>query len=347
MNTASLLIILLSTSGHWLGGRTGTINVQWSATPPATVVNTATAPSTATLIWRLSQGSATLASGRTILNDQGQTIEVPVPAVRARVTMTWNYDLLDAGGSSLETGQRVIHVWPDNLLEGLADRLAGRDVLVWDSGAELAACLEHTGVKVQPISDPSALSLVREPIVFVAAGQELSTWDQGALADAARNGASVMLFEQDSPSELMGWHILRRPAPDKLEWRLDHPLLRSLDAQDVTSWLSAGKDLSAIELPPDTAALEIAYWPFEIDAKQPPPVQAMLVSQTLGQGRIVLCQLPLGPWGSDPRSMQLLVNALDYLATRPAPTPPPSQRPTRQVIPAPVVPSIPLDGGGS
>ena len=64
-----------------------------------------------------------------------------------------------------------------------------------------------------------------------------------------------------------------------------------------------------MQLPADEPALEIAFWPREIPGKEPVPIDALVVTKTLGKGRIVLCQVPLGPWQSDPRSQLFLVDA--------------------------------------
>ena len=106
--------------------------------------------------------------------------------------------------------------------------------------------------------------------------------------------------------------------------------------------------VKALRLPVDEPALEIAFWPREVRSEEPAPIDALLVSKTIGRGRVVLCQIPLGPWESDPRSQLFLADALDYLLSRPEPTPPPSRR-TRPEKPAalPPVPTIPLNPGVS
>jgi hypothetical protein len=92
-----------------------------------------------------------------------------------------------------------------------------------------------------------------------------------------------------------------------------------------------------VQLPADEAALEIGYYPREVPGVRPAPIDAVLLSKSTGKGRIVLCQIALGDWDRDPRSRIFLSNALDYLSTRPQPTPPPSQRPTpRQAAPTSV-----------
>ena len=79
----------------------------------------------------------------------------------------------------------------------------------------------------------------------------------------------------------------------------------------------------------------------QVAGQQPVALDALILTKTLDKGRIVLCQMPLGPWQSDPRSQLFLVDALDYLASPVVPTPPPSRRPRPvQPAPAPPVPSI-------
>ncbi len=96
-----------------------------------------------------------------------------------------------------------------------------------------------------------------------------------------------------------------------------------------------------MQLPADEPALEIAWWPREVAGNKPAPIDALVLTKTLGKGRIVLCQVPLGAWESDPRSQLFLVDALDYLASPVVPTPPPSRRPRPvEPAPAPKVPAI-------
>jgi hypothetical protein len=104
--------------------------------------------------------------------------------------------------------------------------------------------------------------------------------------------------------------------------------------------------LWAVQLPADAPVLEIGYWPRETPGREPVPIDALLAVKATGRGRIVLCQVPLGRWATDPRSQLFLRNALAYLATRPEPTPPPSQRKVAlRVVPA-SVPTVTIPPGG-
>jgi hypothetical protein len=68
----------------------------------------------------------------------------------------------------------------------------------------------------------------------------------------------------------------------------------------------------------------VGYEPDE-DVATPVGIDSILLSKSVGRGRMVLCQLPLGKWQSDPRSQMFLRNAMDYLLTRPEPTLRPSE----------------------
>ena len=202
-------------------------------------------------------------------------------------------------------------------------------------GARLPALLNRAGVKHTLIADAGQLQFVRPDCVIVGAdrlGKDLA--EQAKLLNLAAAGASVLVLRQTQPDSLAGYHMARRTMPPKLAWAADHPLARHLRLRETPS---LGPEAWAVQLPADEPALEIAFWPREVPGKEPAPIDALVVTKTLGKGRIVLCQVPLGPWQSDPRSQLFLADALDYLASPVVPTPPPSRRP-RPVEPPPVVP---------
>ena len=45
--------------------------------------------------------------------------------------------------------------------------------------------------------------------------------------------------------------------------------------------------------------LEIAWWPREVPGTEPVEMDALVFSKSIGAGRIVVCQLPLGDWRTD------------------------------------------------
>ncbi len=339
MNIPAVLLIVLSGGGSWLGGHTETVQVQWVVEQP--IPNT-------TLTWRLVCGEAEVASGRLDLPAERRPgiIRLPVPRVRAPTAMQLIYRAERAGKqAAIARGSVPVEVYPDDLLAGLAQRMAGKQLLVWDlpekaaQAAPLSALLKRSGVKHTVITGDAQLQFVHPDIVLVGADRlGTGVQDQAVLLNLARSGASVLILRQTQPASLAGYPLSRRTAAAKWAWQADHPLARHLS-------LSTGPDMGseawAVQLPADEPALEIAWWPRELSGNKPAPIDALVLTKTLGKGRIVLCQVPLGAWESDPRSQLFLVDALDYLASPVVPTPPPSLRP-RPVEPAPPakVPSI-------
>lgn len=93
MNLTALLLITLSGNGHWLGGHTETIEVQWAVKQPI--------PG-ATLAWRLVCGDAELASGRLALpaGNRPGIIRLALPPVRVQTAMHLIYRAEQAGKST-------------------------------------------------------------------------------------------------------------------------------------------------------------------------------------------------------------------------------------------------------
>ena len=136
MNLTALLLITLSGNGHWLGGHTETIEVQWAVKQPI--------PG-ATLAWRLVCGDAELASGRLALPAEQRPgiIRLALPQVRVQTAMQLIYRAEQAGKSTpLARGAAAVEVYPDDLLAGLSQRMAGKQLLVWDAADGLPARAE-------------------------------------------------------------------------------------------------------------------------------------------------------------------------------------------------------------
>jgi len=266
------------------------------------------------------------------------------PTVRVRTALTWTYRLISHDEKKeLERGEQTINLFPQDL--GLTrvlkqQRRAAGELVVVEQQDSLSKRLEHSNALLTRVGDANKLQLLRPRIVLVGPDALLASgFDQAPLLGLANYGASVMIFQQTRCGRLIGYGLAQRELPAKLEWRADHPLLRGLTAADLDSWFTDGAAPWAVQLPADEPALEIGYWPSEIPGLEASPIDALLLTKTVGKGRLVFCQLPLGPWDQDPRSQILLTSALDYLQTRPEPTPPPSQRP----LVAPVAPtSIPI-----
>lgn len=341
MSLLQIILVLLSNDGHWIGGQESTISIQWNLT--------AEQP-TAVLIWELTAAEIRIAEGRLALpaTENPSTIRLTPPAVRVRTSMRWMYRLIERDSRrEITRGERTLHVYPSDILSDVGRPLDGKQVVVWDSSDDLSGILAQTLVKARTIKQASDLPLERVDMILVAPDQiGEGPFEQAALAGQAEAGAEVMVFQQKRPAALVGYPLVRRAVFPRLDWRTDHPLLRRLAPDDIQSWSAgADRDLWAIQLPADEPALEVVFWPRESPGEQPVPIDAMLVVKAVGQGRIVLCQFPLGPWRTDPRSQIFLANTLDYLATRPEPTPPPSRRRTGQPVQPEAVPTVTIPRG--
>ena len=263
MNLTALLLITLSGNGHWLGGHAETIEVQWAVKQPI--------PG-ATLAWRLVCGDAELASGRLALPAEQRPgiIRLALPQVRVQTAMQLIYRAEQAGKSTpLARGAAAVEVYPDDLLAGLSQRMAGKQLLVWDAADGLPALLKRANVKHTVIAGDAELQFVRPDVVLVGAerlGKEMQ--GQAKLLNLARAGASVMIFRQTQPASLGGYPVSRRTAPAAFAWQEDHPLGRHRRL-----WAAAdiGREAWAVQLPADEPALEIAWWPRRSPANSPWP----------------------------------------------------------------------------
>jgi hypothetical protein len=344
MKSAALLIVLLSNGGYWFGGHDNTIAVRRALTEqPSAALD---------LDWELVVADATVAKGSAALGprEDQTTIRLQPPVPRVRVAMRWVYRVKShETGREVDAGEAAIEMFPDHLLNGMADRF-GRDratlMVCQRSGGGLGRLLSKNKVPFEDMDDTAALKFRHGGVVLVAADVlDESPFAQGPLLSCARDGASVMLFEQTKPQRLAGYPVARREGAGGLTWREDHPLLRGIEPRDLQRWISNAMTLRPVRLPPNEPALEVCYWPPEVPTPSPAPIDALLVSKSVGKGRIVLCQFPLGEWEQDPRSQLLLNAAADYLLTRPQPTPPPSERRTSRPTQSPTIPTITIPPG--
>jgi hypothetical protein len=343
METAALLIVLMSGQGYWFGGAAGEIAVRWVAEP---------APRGLMLHWALFHGGVRLADGETRLRTgngvEAATIRIQPPIVRTRTAMQWRYRLIRGDdGEVVGGGSEWIHVFPADLLNGVAAGLMNRRLVVWDVRDEWRSVLDELKVPYVAVERGQRLQTVLADVIIVASEQlDDSVATQATLLRHAQAGASVLIMPQTRRDSLAGYSLLQRSRPANLEWREEHVLFASLSSEDRQSWLESISDVRAIQLPTDEPALELAWWPVEVAANEPGPIDALAVTRRIGTGRIVLWQIPLGHWRDDPRTQVFIANMLEYLATRPEPTPPPSRRLRELPLgPAAPVPTITVPPG--
>jgi hypothetical protein len=320
VKAVTLLIVMLSNQGYWLSNQTGTVSVQWSAK--------ARMPE-ADLVWELMVGPVPLANGKAAMPAGGEPARVTIkcPEVRVRTNVRWVYRLQErGGGKELERGEVSLQLFPANISAHWARLLGDKRLTVYDAVDRLPRLLEAAKVPFHRADDATRID--QADVVLVGEDQlDDSTFGQSALVALAEAGSSVMVLRQQKAAQLAGYPLVARPMPAKLAWKLDHPLFDQLSEADLQSCLARPDEtVPAVQLPADEPALELAYWPRETPGMKPAPIEAAAVVKSVGNGRIVLFQLPLGDVGQDPRSQILVGNALAYLLTPPQPTLRPSER---------------------
>jgi hypothetical protein len=345
MKLATLLVVILSNQGYWFGGQAETITLHSAVR--------AGLPGAA-LLWELQFSGVGLANGKLAItgDDKPTVLNLTPPSVRARLTMHWVYRIVQTSdGKQIGSGDVPIEMFPDDLLAGLARRVGNHRLIVLDPADAtdgLAKTLTDAKVPFTLVAEAGQLQMMQADAVLVGQGMLAgSPFDQGPLAALADSGTSVMVLHQAPMDRLFGYGVTDRNAPASgdagaLQWREDHPLLNGFLHADLQAWPGTLTTLDAVNLPADAPALDIASYPREVPGRMPAPIDAVAVTKAVGKGRLVLWQLPVGNFSTDPRSQMLLGNAIDYLLTRTEPTPPPSQRPTTQPIATPVVPTIDL-----
>lgn len=338
MKAAALLIILLSNDGRWLSGTEGQMVMSW---------NTHGASVPCELIWELKLGDTHLGGDRVALGVGAlPTVRITCPDVRVRAVLQWNWRLLrKQDGQEIDKGAEKIVAYPADLTAGWVDLLRGKRIVVVDKATGIPAILEHAKIKHLRLDDASKLQMAVADIVLIGPdilGEHL--FEQNPLQGLLGAGVAVAVFRQTHCEHVLGLPVVHRLRPDKFVWPTEDSLFRGLNEEDIQSWerswvLGELKELHALRLPSPEISTGLVIWPARFQDETPavanlPPaaVDSLLVSRSGGKGgpgRLVLCQMPLGDWQSDPRSQIFLGNVLDVLISPPFP----------RVIPAPQSPT--------
>ena len=289
----------------------------------------------ADLVWELGLGSVKLAGDSLPMNaDAGATVTIKSPQVRVRSKLRWTYQLIGRDGKKLlESGELPISDFPADLTEDWPKRIQSRArggnevkaLVVWDDLDGLPRILKAAKVPFTRVNDLTKV-LDRPDMILVGPSQiDDSPFSQGPLCGFAAAGTSVAVFEQKpgtigrvctGPPRPAGGHSFQAGAPavraavERRPSQLGGRPLRGIAGGAAsTGRTGVGAGVVAGRAPGDV----------------PRPIDALIVTRTTGAGRIVLCQVPLGPWDADPRSQILLGNLLSYLST-----PPPAHSAARQ-----------------
>jgi hypothetical protein len=302
--------------------------------------------------WRLTFGDKKLGWGMTPIQNPGMNppFRMNVPPVRERTELELSYTFrpLDKDAKSHDETMPV-HLFPNSLIADHSMATAGKTFVVLDADTGIAEFLRQAKVHYTDIKASSRLELLAPDVLLVGAGM-LSKSTEWAIMDQVQRGASVLVFAQHAGESIGGYRFEERKAPSSFVWHAEHELFRSLTESDLQSMVeNAGEDFVAFQLPANSPSLVLCSWPPEIprkDADQTGPVDALVATLKIGQGRLVILQLPLKDWQHDPRVQIVLNNALDYLLTRPEPTPRPSERillPASKPSPMPIENRIPFE----
>ncbi len=339
MNNAILLILVLANHGYWFGGQNATITATWAvkADIPAAV-----------LAWQLSFNHVRIAQGVKDVKggDASSTLTLAMPEVRIATNMMWNYTVKNkVSGEVIQTGELPVTLYPSKLFSDFSQRLKLRKLMIIDPRPELSEYLAANGIPNVRLNDIAHLETLQADVLLVAPGAiSQSPLRQGRLIDQAIHGASIAVLCQEGKN-IIGYRLIQRPL-GALNYRENHPLLADMDAAACGALFHIATEVRAIALPTDEPTLDIVAFGRETPGSNPVPIDALLVTKTIGKGRIVLCQCPLPAPDQHPLSQIFYNNLLNYLLTRPEPTLKPSERQpaTKPAVPKPAANILPLAG---
>jgi hypothetical protein len=321
-----VLLLTLAHGGHWLGGHTESISIAWPAKSgmPAAAIH-----------WQCSMGTVSLASGNASMPDAAHPliISLAVPHVRVTTRVHFSCTARDKNNDTkIAGGEGDIVVYPDQLVGTFEKMYTGKRVVLLDHSKSILKLLDQAKIHADPILDLSQL-LLRQTDVLIVGPDELksSPLQQPALLPMASKGCQIIILRQRDVTTIAGYHLSQREVLSNLIWTTDHPLLAHLDTDTLQTWIG-NTTTPAIRVPAGDASLEVGYWKPEAHSQSPSPIDALLMTSTIGTGRLVFCQLPADDWANDPRSQILLRNILSYATTRPEPTPRSDQRTTQRVV---------------
>lgn len=299
---AVVLVIMCINSGYWYAGRDALVTLQW----PDGVEQI-----DATWQWELKYGQTALAVGeKQLVADQPAQLKIAVPKVRVRTPMSLHWRLVTAGDASLiEAGTISIQVFADDPLPAAIQRLGKRAVAVWSSDQGLIKAITDAGLQPHTIETAGDLATVVADVMIV--GPETLASNamlNQPLIDHARAGATVVVFRHADRPTLLGVDLVSRRIARPPRVRANHTLRLGLTDGDIRSLV--GKAARVLRV--DSNASDVLVVSDKIQTPDAQTIDALCLVRPIGKGQLVLCQLPLGDWASDPRARQLLSNMFEF-----------------------------------
>lgn len=302
-----LLIITLAHGGFWSAGEEGRIAMTWAVADspmPESVIS-----------WQLFLGDLELTSARQDIAGGSGEIKIKMPETRVATDLQWRYQLKRKDSQQLlQSGTLTIHVIPPGILAQKARLFAGKRILVLDEPARLPALLSHGGITHERVSDLNTLALAEPDFILIGENQlPANPLADDVLMRQARRGAGVAVFLQSSRENVLGHPTVLRPAGSALVMRSRLLRFDPLAEADLSAWAAPHGELRAIRLRADDPAVPLVTLSDESNKEIPALTDALIASISVGKGRILVCQLPVGAWQQDLRGEMFLAGMLDYL----------------------------------
>lgn len=300
--TAALLLIVCMQQGYWYAGQEATVTLRWAD---------GVQPVDAVWRWELKYGQIALVDGAFHLGEgKPSTLKITVPQVRVRTPMMLVWQLVSAAnGKLIEQGAIDIHVFASDPLADAPRRLAHLSVAVMSKSPALLEAMNKTGMSVQVMDRASNLMSISADVIVIGPDTlPANPMFQQPLMDHATSGATVIVFRHADQPALLGIPLTERRLHRPVRLRPDHRLHHGLAPSDIDSLLDEPSTVLRVA-DADHGTPVIYEKPEEPKAKV---VDALCLVRHTGKGRLVLCQIPLDGWSTDPRTRQLLSNMLEY-----------------------------------
>ncbi|MEM6552222.1 MAG: hypothetical protein AAF750_08850 [Planctomycetota bacterium] len=348
IDLAALILLTLPHGGHVYGGRTLDIRV--------TPVVEGLVGDGWSMDWQLEHANARLGQGKLPLAANGTSLRIELPEVRVVVKMRLTYEVRamtepgQAAERTLYQGNTAfwVHPPPDRTW---TQRLPSLGTVVCVSDQEsptLADALNGLGFEVRRVAPNNRMGMASGDWLVVDV-RDPDARTLNAIQRAAARGTRVIMVSAVNSLET-GERVLRPTTP--LTSKPGHPLLAGLHPQWVSGWTLQQDVVMADRITDRLSTTPVVGWPHpdasastptettplaepeqgrdrlalrpapERDANPKPEprlLDAVVWTQRVGKGHLIVWRLPVADWSADPRAGLVLRNALLYLASPPPP----------------------------